>query len=169
MRRRAIVYLALGCLLGAMLNATPSTAGAGAAQTGLLRVSVINPDRARLHVQIDPRIPPDAVMIYHGSNVVIYNSTSIIATPGPIPTNTPTSGTITPTPESTQTPGAIWRATVRKFPRLLVMSLAGGSGAQVGAVGYGSVLEIVDERNWWGRIDQPVAGWVDLTWCEVGR
>lgn len=163
--RRSIVFLTLGLLLGAVLVAGPSTAGA--AQSGLLRVSVINPDHARLHVQLDPRIPPDAVMIYHGSNVVIYNSTSVIVTPGPIVTLTSPVATPTSAPVATATPAGMWRATVRKFPRLLVMSRSGGGGTQTGAVGYGTVLEIVDERDWWGRIDQPVAGWVDLTWCEV--
>lgn len=166
---RRIVYVALGFLLGALLGGPVSTGRATSAETaGLLSVGIVNTDGAQLHVQIDPRIPPNAVMVYHGSSVVIYNALGATVTPGPV---TPTLPAITPTPTRTPTatPGAVvWRATVRKFPRLLVMGQPGG-GAQVGAIGYGAVVEIVDERNWWGRVVWPVAGWIDLTWCEVSR
>lgn len=175
MKCKAASYVALGFLLGVLLGGPVPTSGASGATTdGLLYVGVVNAGGAHLHVQIDPRIPPNAVEIFYGSNVVIYNVLGATATPGPGVTLTPTrsatppalTSTPTRTPTPTATPIAIWHATVRKSPRLLVMSQPGGR-SQVGAVGYGAVLEIVEERNWWGRIESPVAGWIDLTYCEV--
>jgi hypothetical protein len=99
----------------------------------------------------------------------------------PTQTSTPTrtaSPTITPTPTSTSTPTItpmptqtpiIWGTCLVKKMQLEIRSASSSSSAQVGLVGYGSLVPIYAEQNWFGAILWPKAGWLDLTYCNITR
>ena len=42
------------------------------------------------------------------------------------------------------------------------------AGALTGrSIGYGATVTIDFEVNWWGHITQPLAGYIDLTYCTI--
>ena len=53
-----------------------------------------------------------------------------------------------------------------KAMRVKVRTLPSG-GQEVGQIGFGAVVEALEVTpGWWGRIENPKAGWIDLSLCE---
>lgn len=59
------------------------------------------------------------------------------------------------------------RVRVTAEPRLRVRSVANAAANIVGRIERGVIVEVLERRDTWGRITEPVAGWIDLSWTEA--
>jgi hypothetical protein len=110
-------------------------------------------------------MPPSVTIVTRTPTPSLTATATSTATARPTITPTPTS-TITPTPTATP---ALWGTCLVKKMQLEIKVASNASSTQIGAVGYGALVPIGYEQNWWGHITWPQTGWIDLTYCSLTR